>query len=92
VIELEGHSGRQAPQAMHSSVIFIAMGYHSLVNFGKGIGAKVTVSVDLCQMTNVVEFDRICHLSSDQEFMISAEIQSQEKTEHPGSVAVPVRI
>jgi hypothetical protein len=34
VIELVGHSGTQAPQAMHSSVIFMAMGNYSLLEFG----------------------------------------------------------
>jgi hypothetical protein len=31
LIELVGHSGKHAPQAMHSSVIFIAIGYFSWI-------------------------------------------------------------
>jgi hypothetical protein len=53
VIELVGHSGTHAPQAIHSSVIFIAIGYHSLVKVYERIALKITLSGALCQMTNV---------------------------------------
>jgi hypothetical protein len=53
VIELVGHSGTHAPQAIHSSVIFIAIGYHSLVKVYERIVLKITLSAVQCQMTNV---------------------------------------
>jgi p-aminobenzoyl-glutamate transporter AbgT len=56
VIELVGHSGTHAPQAIHSSVIFIAMGKHSLVKVLERFALKITLSGALCQMTNVSGF------------------------------------
>ncbi len=58
LIDSVGHSGKQAPQAIQSSVIFIAIGFspYKLVLFWNISTDKRNRGISLCQMTNIIMY------------------------------------